>query len=237
MLKTFPVPAIPKKPFALKDSADQSSKRRRTRHSLTSVLLSLLLPALLLFDTLPALAQSQKPPQRFRGYPVLGMNASQVDGDNLAGFHKPGFHAGGGVFVMLDNRARMSLSMELLYNQKGARTRPGRFPLDKLTLNYLDLPLQFNYHDKERMIFSGGFSLGTLFGATRILDGIEQQDDIELYEPREFGYLVGATYVIQDHYGIGLRYSGSLVSFGESNNPLVSGLINRAVTFRASYIF
>ncbi len=182
-------------------------------------------------------AQNEEPERRFRGFPIIGMNASQVDGDNLAGFHKPGLQAGAGVFVMLDQKSRLSLSMEILFNQKGSRTRPGYFPIDKLVLNYIDLPVQFSYHDKDRMIFSGGFSFGNLFGVKRILDGIEQQNSDTLFEPREFGYLVTATFLVQKKIGIGLRYSGSLVSFGDSNNPQVGGLTNRAVTFRGSYIF
>jgi len=185
----------------------------------------------------PASAQSEARQSVFRGYPVLGMNVSQVDGDNLAGFHKVGLHAGAGVFVMLNEARTISVSMELLFTQKGSRTRPGSFPIDKLVLNYVDLPVQFNYHDKDRMIFSGGFSYGNLFGFKRIVDGIEQQNDDGLFEPREFGYLVTATFLVQEHIGIGLRYSGSLLSFGEANNPLVSGLTNRAITVRGSYIF
>jgi len=203
---------------------------RITRTSLLLVLLSLTAAQ-------PLSAQSEPRQSLFRGYPVVGMNVSQVDGDNLAGFHKVGLHAGAGVFVMLNEARTLSVSMELLFTQKGSRTRPGSFPIDKLVLNYVDLPIQFSYHDKDRMIFSGGFSYGNLFGFKRIIDGIEQQNDEGLFEPREFGYLVTATFLVQEHIGIGLRYSGSVLSFGESNNPLASGLTNRAITFRGSYIF
>ena len=182
-------------------------------------------------------AQGQKADPRFRGYPVVGFNISQIDGDNLAGFHKPGLQAGAGVYVFLDQKSRMSLSMEILFNQKGSRTRPGSFPIDKLLLNYVDLPVQFNYHDKDRMIFSGGFSYGRLFGTRRIIDGIEQQNSDSLFAPREFGYLVTATFLVKENIGIGLRYSGSLASFGDANNPRVTGLTNRAITIRGSYIF
>jgi hypothetical protein len=201
-------------------------------------MVSLVLSALLtLVLVTPTRAQNEPRSSIFRGYPVLGMNLSQVDGDNLAGFHKAGLHAGAGVFVMLNEARTISVSMELLYTQKGSRTRPGSFPIDKLVLHYVDLPVQFNYHDKERMIFSGGFSYGNLFGFKRIVDGIEQQNDEGLFEPREFGYLVTATFLVQEHIGIGLRYSGSLLSFGEAQNKNVSGLTNRAITLRGSYIF
>lgn len=217
----------------------KTAAQRRTAPSpgILASLTPLLVLLLALAGAQPLSAQSEPRQSVFRGYPVLGMNVSQVDGDNLAGFHKVGLHAGAGVFVMLNQARTLSVSMELLFTQKGSRTRPGSFPIDKLVLNYVDLPVQISYHDKDRMIFSGGFSYGNLFGFKRILDGIEQQNDEGLFEPREFGYLVTATFLVQEHIGIGLRYSGSLLSFGEANNPLVSGLTNRAITFRGSYIF
>jgi hypothetical protein len=194
-----------------------------------TLLLSLMLSGSLLQ------AQGQKADPRFRGYPVVGFNISQIDGDLLAGFHKPGLQAGAGVYAFLDQQSRMSLSMEILFNQKGSRTRPGSFPVYKFLLNYVDLPVQFNYHDKDRMIFSGGFSYGRLFGAT---DSLKLDDSTtSVFAPREFGYLVTATFLVKENIGIGLRYSGSLATFGEAINPKVKGLTNRAITIRGSYIF
>jgi len=195
-----------------------------------SLLLAILLPR-------TALGQGADDFRRFRGFPVIGYNTSQIDGDNLAGFYKSGLSAGAGVFVMLDERERFSLSMEILYNQKGSRSRPGVRPLDRVSLNYVDVPVQFNYHDKDRMIFGAGLSFGNLFGAKVLVNDTLRNDVSDGFEPREFGYLFTATFLAAESIGIGLRYSGSILSFGQSVNPFVSGLINRTVGLRASYIF
>jgi hypothetical protein len=179
--------------------------------------------------------QAQRPDQnsRFRGYPVLGLNLSQVDGDNHVGFTKVGLQGGAGVFVMLDKNSRVSLSMEILYNQKGARTNPGRKPVERLTLHYVDVPLQLSYHDRDRMIFSAGLAYGNQFGSIGQIEGLTASS----FDNPEVSFLVTATFVLRQHIGLGLRYSGTLGDLGEPVNPIAEGLIHRAVTFRTSYIF
>jgi hypothetical protein len=182
-------------------------------------------------------AQQVEDQRRFRAFPVLGYNASQIDGDNIAGFYKSGLSAGVGVYTMLDEQQRFSLSLEILYDQKGSRVRPGVQPLDRVTLDYVTVPLQFNYHDKDRMIFGAGLSFGSLFRSKVLVNDTLRPDISEDFEPREIGYLFTATIIAAERIGIGLRYSGSITSFGNSVNPAVRGLINRTVGIRASYIF
>jgi hypothetical protein len=170
---------------------------------------------------------------RFRGYPVLGLNLSQVDGDNHVGFTKIGLQGGAGVFVMLDRNSRVSLSLEILYNQKGARTNPGRKPVERLTLHYVDVPLQFSYHDRDRMIFSAGLAYGNQFGSSGQIEGLTSGN----FNNPELSFLVTGTFLVRQHIGIGLRYSGTLGNLGEPVNPVAEGLIHRAVTLRTSYIF
>jgi len=58
--------------------------------------------------------------QRFIGGIAAGMNVTQVDGDEVFGFNKVGFNGGPHVKLMLDKKQRFSVTMELLYTQKGA---------------------------------------------------------------------------------------------------------------------
>lgn len=219
---------------SIKGSNQGSNEGSKPEH------LGLLLLGLLLF--LPhfaqnAKAQNQETQGRFRAFPVLGYNASQIDGDNIAGFYKAGLSAGVGVYSMLDERQRFSLSLEILYDQKGSRSRPGIKPLDRVSLDYVTVPLQFNYHDQDRMIFGAGISFASLFRANVLVNDTLRPDISENFEPREIGYLFTATIIAAERIGIGLRYSGSITSFGDSVNPAVRGLINRTVGLRASYIF
>jgi hypothetical protein len=174
--------------------------------------------------------------RRFRAFPTVGYNASQIDGDNLAGFYKSGLSAGLGVHTMLDDEERFSVSFEILYNQKGSRSRPGIRPLDRVTTDYIDVPVQVHYHDKGRMIFGAGLSFGNLVRSRVLVNDTLRNDVSDGFEPRELGYLFTATIMAGDHLGIGLRYSGSFTSFGASVNPAVSGLIHRTVGIRMSWI-
>ncbi|MFT7588966.1 MAG: hypothetical protein ACI959_001180 [Limisphaerales bacterium] len=171
----------------------------------------------------------QRDDSRFLFAPVLGFNVSQIDGDMLAGFYKLGIHAGGMVYVKLTDDGPISLSMEMLFNQKGSSTRPGRVPKSKILLNYVDIPVQINYHDKDRMIFGLGANYARMINAKTNL-GIT--DD---FDSREVGYLVTITFMAKEHLGIGLRYSGSISSFGTAANPDTE-LINRSITLRLSYL-
>ena len=57
--------------------------------------------------------------QRFEGGALIGLNASQVDGDNYSGYHKPGVALGG--FVQTNLSRTIYAGMELKLMQKGSR--------------------------------------------------------------------------------------------------------------------
>ncbi|MCL1851179.1 MAG: PorT family protein [Bacteroidetes bacterium] len=124
--------------------------------------------------------------QRFIGGVAVGMNATQVDGDEVFGYYKVGFNGGPYVKLMLDKKQRFSLTMELLYTQKGAQQKSNgpfvefvakgdtvfidplypeydnRF-LYKLNTDYLELPLLLHYDDPRSKVSIGvGFSWARL---------------------------------------------------------------------------
>ena len=82
-----------------------------------------LLFSLLLFSFLPSASA-----QRFIGGIAAGMNLTQVDGDEVFGYYKAGFNGGPYVKLMLDQKQRFSVTMELLYTQKGAQLSYNRLP-------------------------------------------------------------------------------------------------------------
>jgi hypothetical protein len=124
--------------------------------------------------------------QRFIGGVAVGMNLTQVDGDEVFGYYKVGFNGGPFVKLMLDKKQRFSLTMELLYTQKGALKKSNgsyveyfakgdttfidplypeydRTILYKLRTDYLEIPLLFHYDDPRSKISIGiGFSWARL---------------------------------------------------------------------------
>lgn len=124
---------------------------------LTKIKLIILLSAVLY----PAFLISQN----IRGGLITGFNMSQVDGDEVYGYHKYGLNTGAFAIIPLYNK--FSFSLEILYNQKGSYQRPW-LPDDtvngayKLILNYLDVPFLIHFEDKEVIKFGTGFSWGRL---------------------------------------------------------------------------
>jgi len=123
--------------------------------------------------------------QRFIGGVAAGINVSQVDGDEVFGYYKVGFNGGPFVKLMLDKKQRFSLTMELLYTQKGAQLKNGTFVeyialgdtalIDpnypdynkkffyNLRTDYLEIPLLVHFEDRYSKIGIGiGFSWGRL---------------------------------------------------------------------------
>jgi len=128
---------------------------------------SFLLYCFLFFCFLPSASA-----QRFIGGIAAGINATQVDGDEIFGYNKVGFNGGPYVKLMLDERQRFSLTMELLYTQKGAQKRypapngvriaigdtafiDPRYPEENmkffynLRTDYLELPLLVHFEDPK----------------------------------------------------------------------------------------
>ncbi len=112
--------------------------------------------------------------QIIKGETILGMNLTQVDGDEVFGFRKFGLNVGGGVLIPFDKKGRWDVNMELIYTQKGSYQRPQYNAIDslgnvltgeyKLKLNYVEIPVTVMFTDRERVSFGAGFSYGRLIG-------------------------------------------------------------------------
>jgi hypothetical protein len=102
--------------------------------------------------------------QNIKGGLIAGFNMTQVDGDEIIGFHKYGLNAGATSIVPLGKN--FSASIEALYTQKGSNQKAnttdsinGQY---KLILNYVEVPVLFSYTDKDIIKAGAGFSWGRL---------------------------------------------------------------------------
>ena len=134
---------------------------------------SFLLFAFILFSFQPSASA-----QRFIGGVAVGMNLTQVDGDEVFGYSKVGFNGGPYVKLMLDKKQRFSVTLELLYTQKGAQKRypvqsdirmakgdtafiDFKYPEEdtkffyNLRTDYLELPLLVHFEDPRSKIGIG----------------------------------------------------------------------------------
>lgn len=108
--------------------------------------------------------------QRIKGSLIVGMNISQVDGDEIYGFNKVGMNLGAAAILPLGKN--FSFTVETLFSQKGSSQGKQYEYTDssgnlltgqyKLKLDYLEVPFLFHYTDKDIISAGVGFSFGRL---------------------------------------------------------------------------
>jgi hypothetical protein len=179
---------------------------------------------LVLALTVKAAAQNpndyyEEVPRTFYGGLVAGMNFTQVDGDNYAGYHKVGINVGGIVYTKFDEH--LAASIEILYSQKGARGHYAQKNANnnivdgyKATLNYAEVPLQLCYFDRRRSHFGAGLSIARLVSVKESgkLNGVEYADfDKYPYKKMDYNFIIGGSLHIWEGLFLNARFQYSLV--------------------------
>ena len=179
--------------------------------------------------------------RRFIAHVIAGFNASQVDGDQVAGFNKFGANVGVGSYIMFI--PKFSMSIELLYSQKGSKQDLRGAPKNQekaIILDYVEVPFMFNFHDKQKAIFSGGFSFARSVRYKEYEEGTEITDDLaDNYNKFDYSGILAVTFLIKKRYGINLRWSYSMRKLGEFPDSNLSNLgrYNNTLSLRAMYVF
>jgi hypothetical protein len=203
---------------------------------------------LILLIIVPVLLMAQKKPDdtpqdmQIKGVVIAGMNASQVDGDEVYGFSKFGVNAGVGAIVPLGKN--FSIGIETLYNQKGSYKKYSingdstGTPYYKLRLDYLDVPVLAYYEDRHIWTVGLGFSWGRRVNYKETIRGIDTTfsqytvngvpvvvpashvpgDDTlsTLYPPKknDWSVLISVHLRIWKHLKLNVRYSYSMANIG-----------------------
>ena len=110
--------------------------------------------------------------QRIHAYVAAGATLSQVEGDELKGFKKWGATAGVGAMVNLTENNRWKMSVEADFAQRGFRNKTNNPYNINLTLNYVDIPITFHFHDNK-----GGMTVGLGFLYGRLVRQPHGQGD------------------------------------------------------------
>lgn len=198
----------------------------------------------------------------FKALFIAGMNLSQIDGDNQAGFIHPGAHIGIGALVKFHRN--VSASIEIVYGMKGATQKFNPINVQdsvgnsvagvyrfKQQWDYIQIPLMLNFHDKKLVMASLGLSLNYLIrnkldfeaydnlgNATNSLYGLEQS---LARNPRRFdlGGVLAFQFLIKKVFGIGARFEYSFIGLKPSlGQPYtkVRQMYNNSITLRFMYI-
>lgn len=186
--------------------------------------------------------------QNFSGRLILGINGSQIDGDGMSGYYKPGLVAGGGVRFPVNSR--LSIGPEIMYSMKGSKasfdqvTKQG-YPRIIYRVNYLDLPLVADYRISGGIQAEGGISYGRLLNAK--LDNGSNLGFVDvpyLFKKSDFQILLGLKYEVFDNVWLSGRLLYSVVStnalgissvnYGLFGSPSRGGFFNNLLQFSLS---
>ncbi len=156
--------------------------------------------------------------QRFEGGVIGGFNASQVDGDNYSGYHKPGIAFGG--YVQTNLSRTVYAGMELKFMQKGSRNIDSLATNGQIKyimrLNYVDLPVYLGIHTSERISLLIGMSPGYLINGREYNDyGKLTQQDQHPFNSLDLQAFLGFRFQFTKRLFVDLRGAYSLLPIRE----------------------
>ncbi len=199
--------------------------------------------------------------QIFLGEAFVGYNICQVDGDQIMGFFKPGINAGVGVIapVWKYNKFSLELSMEVVYNTKGAKQGRKYFDgkIDSITgveitgeynlsLRYGEVPIMIYFTDKHVVSAGVGISYARLMGLKEFEHGVRTPVTATSgeFNQNEFNILADVKIRVYKRWKLGFRYSYSLNPIRTREYFNIEGQslgtfkqYNNLFTFRLTYVF
>jgi hypothetical protein len=179
--------------------------------------------------------------QRFDAGIIAGFNGTQVEGDNLKGYHKAGILAG--IFVQTDIAPAIVAGMEIKYSQKGSRRSfdPKQPDIDKyvMRLDYIDIPLFMAFRTNDRSMIIGGIAPGVLIHSKELnSDGeipVPDRQDFNTFDLQPF---VGFQFDFLEYASVDLRFALSVLPSSdksETNYYFHNGLFNNVISLALYY--
>ena len=174
--------------------------------------------------------------QRFKAAAILGVNASQIDGDSLYGFDKLCLTVGARLSYI--NNTKFDLALEMLYSQRGASSSifKSNDP-KKIKLNFLEIPVIISlrdwYIEKEsyyKVRAETGLSYSYLFGVNT--PGF----DATALGKSDISWLIGAGINFTKRIGFSIRYTSSFLDIYKDKPDLIT-FKSYFITFRSEYNF
>ncbi|KAF5069596.1 Outer membrane protein beta-barrel domain protein [anaerobic digester metagenome] len=187
--------------------------------------------------------------QRIMGAAIVGLNATQVDGDEVYGYKNFGLNAGLSAIVPFNNK--WSVSIENIYSEKGARQRVKYLDsLDgsyDLRLNYLEVPVLLHFTDKDIVTFGAGMSWGRLVKVWEQRNGYEMPAttlESGIYRSSDLNLLLDVRFRVFERLRFNARYAYSIrpiatreIIDSKTGRPNIRDQYNGLFSFRLIYVF
>lgn len=186
--------------------------------------------------------------QIIKGEVMAGLNMTQVDGDEVYGFKKPGLNLGAGAMIPFEKN--FDVSLEINYSQKGAKQK-AQYISDSLNgayelyLNYLEIPVLVHYTDKDLISIGTGLSWGRLVSAKEYEHDRQTPTTAQnnVYDPNDICILLDLRLKVYKALKFNFRYSYSLAKIRTRDFSSLGGdtwtrdQYNNVLTFRMLYVF
>jgi hypothetical protein len=185
--------------------------------------------------------------QRIIGGLSAGINLSQVDGDEIYGFHKIGFNGGPSVMIPFGKNKKWSVTLELLYSQKGSHQNVGSAdtagqprPYYYLILDYAEVPVLVHFTDKKVIAGGIGFSYGQLVNHKEIIHGIRV--DSTILKKNDISVIADVRIRLWQRLWIDARYTYSMFkiatrNYNNSYHTWDRNYFNNVISIRFTYLF
>lgn len=190
----------------------------------------------------------------FFGGVSFGSTFSQLDGDNFAGYRKLGLT--GGAIVYAEIAPKFAPSLEFLYTQKGGQSKKNadqnavnvRVNNYKVNLNYVEIPVLFNYFDKRKSHFGVGASYSQLISQNEQATTTPQIPD-SIYSEEKYPFnkydingIASVNLHLTKGFFLNIRFQYSLLSVRDNFHPDLgrkgaARQSNNFWAFRLMYIF
>lgn len=174
--------------------------------------------------------------QKFALMPALGLTASQIHGDNYAGYNKLGFM--GGLMIEAKLNKVLDADFGITFIQKGSRRNQNPEKFDYrfyyVNLNYVEVPLMLKYNTKRVFLTIGG-------AFAYLINYVEESEIGNLtgmfpFQKYDYSVNVGMGMNIMPKLAFELRCSNSFMTtrpFGANFAPYYNNIL--AKTFNKGY--
>ncbi len=156
--------------------------------------------------------------QRFKAGFHIGMNASQINGDENYGYHKIGLN--GGLRVATRLKEKMQIITEINYASRGSQATispnsSGAF--FRINMRYIEIPVMFNLMDWKgenddhyKIHFNAGLSYGRLISSTATGATVLAGRSDEFLRKNNLSANIGFVYYPRLNLGYHFRYTRDL---------------------------
>ncbi|MFT6845034.1 MAG: hypothetical protein ACJAUV_001224 [Flavobacteriales bacterium] len=174
--------------------------------------------------------------QTFDAGVFVGITASQISGDELAGFHQPGLNLGAEITTTYKND--WTVGFGIFFNQKGSRATSnnvGSKAFYILRLNYLDVPLIIG-KTINKWHFGAGPSINVMTSSTEA-DFFGTNEILVPFNRFELSGLVQVSYQMKKNLAVRLNYGHSITPVRNfAGNSYLNGQFNEWLTTGLLYM-